>query len=336
MRDAYAQPGGSSYYGTESSTDTAIPAPDDSADFTSNVVAASVDERLGTLQSTHKQQEFTYNEEDLSQVDKDLIFEGLKQLYRKKVLPLEIASKFAHFASPPMGPSDFDAKPMVLILGQYSVGKTSFIRSLLQQDFPGQRIGPEPTTDRFTAIMHADSGAQQSSRLLPGHALVMQASKPFRGLATFGNNFLSKFEGAEVNAPILKNITIVDTPGVLAGEKQRLGRDYDFSEVIKWFAERADMIIIMFDAHKLDISDELKSVLDALKPHNEKIRVLLNKADTIDTQSLLRVYGALMWSLGAKSLKLSQFMSFFKIFKLLLCDVIICKNRQGSADPGGE
>mmetsp|Transcript_14282 Transcript_14282/g.12914 ORF Transcript_14282/g.12914 Transcript_14282/m.12914 type:complete len:263 (+) Transcript_14282:531-1319(+) len=58
------------------------------------------------------------------------------------------------------------------------------------------------------------------------------------------------------------------------------------------------MIIIMFDAHKLDISDELKTVLDTLKPHQDKIRVLLNKADSIDTQSLLRVYGALMWSLG--------------------------------------
>ncbi len=54
---------------------------------------------------------------------------------------------------------------------------------------------------------------------------------------------------------------------MLAGEKQRLGRDYDFSEVIKWFAERADLIIVMFDAHKLDISDELKSVLETLKPH---------------------------------------------------------------------
>ena len=81
-------------------------------------------------------------QEDLTQVDKDLIFEGLKNLYKKKVLPLEVASKYSHFSSPPMGPSDFDAKPMVLILGQYSVGKTSFIRSLLKQDFPGQRIGP--------------------------------------------------------------------------------------------------------------------------------------------------------------------------------------------------
>jgi len=88
------------------------------------------------------QQKDLFGGEDLSQVDKDLIFEGLKNLYKKKVLPLEIASKYSHFSSPPMGPSDFDAKPMVLILGQYSVGKTSFIRSLLQQDFPGQRIGP--------------------------------------------------------------------------------------------------------------------------------------------------------------------------------------------------
>lgn len=239
--------------------------------------------------------------EDLSQMDKDIIFEGLKNLYRKKVLPLETASKYSHFASPPMGPSDFDAKPMVLILGQYSVGKTSFISSLVQQDFPGQRIGPEPTTDRFTAIMHAErDGAHDEGlgRLVPGHALVMQNDKPFQGLSTFGNNFLSKFEGAEVPATILRNITIVDTPGVLAGEKQRIGRDYDFSEVIKWFAERADMIIIMFDAHKLDISDELREVLDTLKPHSEKLRVLLNKADTMDSQALLRVYGALMWSLG--------------------------------------
>jgi EH domain-containing protein 1 len=215
------------------------------------------------------------------------------------VLPLEIASKFSHFGSPPLGPSDFDAKPMVLVLGQYSVGKTSFIRSLLQRDFPGQRIGPEPTTDRFTVLTFpSDPDKVGNGRHTPGHALVMEVDKPFRGLASFGNNFLSKFDGVEVLSPILRNITIVDTPGVLAGEKQRIGRDYDFSEVIKWFAERSDMILVMFDAHKLDISDELKSVLDALKPHQEKIRVLLNKADSIDAQSLLRVYGALMWSLG--------------------------------------
>mmetsp|Transcript_10736 Transcript_10736/g.16289 ORF Transcript_10736/g.16289 Transcript_10736/m.16289 type:complete len:543 (+) Transcript_10736:119-1747(+) len=233
---------------------------------------------------------------DITQANKELIFEGLKTLYRRKVLPLEVASKYANFGSPPLAPSDFDSKPMVLVLGQYSVGKTSFIRSLLRRDFPGQRIGPEPTTDRFTAIMHSGDGGKE--QLTPGHALAMQTDKPFRGLASFGNKFLSKFEGVEVSSSVLRNITIIDTPGVLSGEKQRIGRDYNFPEVISWFADRADMIIIMFDAHKLDISDELKEVLDSLRPHHDKIRILLNKADSLDSQALLRVYGALMWSLG--------------------------------------
>lgn len=33
---------------------------------------------------------------------------------------------------------------------------------------------------------------------------------------------------------------------------------YDFSGVVEWFAERVDVILLMFDAHKLDISDEFR------------------------------------------------------------------------------
>lgn len=32
------------------------------------------------------------------------------------------------------------------------------------------------------------------------------------------------------------------------------------------------MIVVMFDAHKLDISDELGQAIDTLKPHHKKIR----------------------------------------------------------------
>jgi septin family protein len=34
--------------------------------------------------------------------------------------------------------SDFDAKPMVMLLGQYSTGKTTFIKHLLKSSYPGK------------------------------------------------------------------------------------------------------------------------------------------------------------------------------------------------------
>lgn len=33
-----------------------------------------------------------------------------------------------------------------------------------------------------------------------------------------------------------------------------------FIQVIEWWAGRSDLILLLFDAHKLDISDEFRSV----------------------------------------------------------------------------
>ena len=70
------------------------------------------------------------------------ITEGLKGIYKKCLLPLEkvgmISSPSHHFIqeysfneilnSPVLEDADFNSKPLVMTMGQYSVGKTTFLR----------------------------------------------------------------------------------------------------------------------------------------------------------------------------------------------------------------
>lgn len=44
--------------------------------------------------------------------------------------------------------------------------KTSFIEFLLGRSYPGQTIGPEPTTDKFVAVFHGEE-----DNIIPGYKL---------------------------------------------------------------------------------------------------------------------------------------------------------------------
>ncbi|KAJ1964650.1 hypothetical protein GGI12_001284 [Dipsacomyces acuminosporus] len=216
----------------------------------------------------------------------------LQKTYAKKIKPLEQSYCFEGFHSAPLTPQDIGSKPMVLLLGQYSTGKTTFVEYLLGESYPGAHIGIEPTTDGFVAIMGGPE-----PKVIPGHAAAVSGDLPFSGLTKFGTKFLSRFHVSQLNNPLLANLTLIDTPGILSGSKQ-IQRGYDFISVINWFAERSDLILLLFDSYKLDISDEFKAAIQSLRGHEDKVRVVLNKCDQISQQQLMRVYGALMWSLG--------------------------------------
>jgi len=72
----------------------------------------------------------------------------------------------------------------------------------------GMHIGPEPTTDKFVAVVHGEEG-----KYIKGNALIAVKDLPFQGLHAFGDGFLNKFEAAIVDAQLLKEVNIIDTPG---------------------------------------------------------------------------------------------------------------------------
>ncbi|CAK0799156.1 unnamed protein product [Prorocentrum cordatum] len=143
------------------------------------------------------------------------------------------------------------------------------------------------------AIVHGDE-----AKVINGDAATCLPELPYSGLSQLGSSFLSKFQVLVERAEILKQLTFIDTPGVLSGDKQRISRGYDFMKACSWLASRCDLILLLFDAHKLDISDEFREVIEALSGDGDKCRCVLNKADEIDGENLVKVYGALMWNLG--------------------------------------
>ena len=69
-----------------------------------------------------------------------------------------------------------------------------------------------------------DDDDDDTATTVPGNALVVDPKLPYRPLAKFGNSFLNRFTCSKQKNKLLSEITLIDTPGILSGEKQTIER----------------------------------------------------------------------------------------------------------------
>ncbi|XP_010007868.1 PREDICTED: sarcalumenin, partial [Nestor notabilis] len=222
------------------------------------------------------------------------VLQRLRKIYHSSIKPLEQSYRYNELRQHEITDGEITSKPMVLFLGPWSVGKSSMINYLLGLDNTPYQLytGAEPTTSEFTVIMHGPK-----LKTIEGIVMAADSARSFSPLEKFGQNFLEKLIGIEVPHKLLERVTFVDTPGIIENRKQQ-ERGYPFNDVCQWFIDRADLIFIVFDPTKLDVGLELEMLFRQLKGRESQIRIILNKADSLATQELMRVYGALFWSLA--------------------------------------
>ncbi|KAK1886659.1 Sarcalumenin [Dissostichus eleginoides] len=218
----------------------------------------------------------------------------LLSIYHNAIKPMEQAFKYNELRQHEVTDGEITSKPMVLFLGPWSVGKSSMINYLLGLHGTPQELytGAEPTTSEYTVIMHGEK-----FRSVEGIVMAADSSRSFSPLEKFGQGFLERLVGIEMPHKLLERVTFVDTPGVIENRKQQ-ERGYPYNDVCQWFIDRADLIFQVFDPTKLDVGAELEMLFKQMKGRESQIRLILNKADSLSTQNLMRVYGALFWSMA--------------------------------------
>lgn len=195
--------------------------------------------------------------------------------------------------------------PMAILLGNHSSGKSTFINKLLGQ--PEQHTGVAPTDDGFTVVMRGEVNMDED-----GPSAVSNPQLGFGELKPFGPGFVNHFKVKTRSLPASSRLPhgmmIIDTPGMIdtpvhvtsRTTVEGQNRGYDFIGVTKWFAQRADVILLLFDPANPGTTGETLDVLThALQGHEHKFLILFNKVDTFDTVvDFARTYGTLTWNLS--------------------------------------
>jgi len=188
-------------------------------------------------------------------------------------------------------------KSLVLVLGNFSSGKSTLINEIIGSEI--QRTGQSPTDDAFTLITAPETDRDEEE--IPGSTLLSDEDLPFTHLRAFGENLISHFRMKTVAHPALEELAIIDTPGMLDAITEK-DRGYDYDRVIGELAKMSDLIILMFDPHKAGTIREVYNTIRNTLPENigeDRILFVMSRIDECDNLAdLIRSYGTLCWNLS--------------------------------------
>ena len=134
---------------------------------------------------------------------------------------------------------------LLVVAGEFNSGKSSFINALL-----GQRVLPEgvtPTTDRINRLRY---GAEASEQLV--EAFLLDRTHP---------------------ADVLREITVVDTPGTNAIIRRH-------EELTRDFIPRADLVFFVTSADR-PFTESERAFLEQIREWGKKIVLVVNKIDIL-------------------------------------------------------
>ncbi|XP_013139754.1 PREDICTED: sarcalumenin [Papilio polytes] len=222
----------------------------------------------------------------------DIILRDLKRVYENSIKPLEGVYKYRDLSNRHFGDPEIFSKPLVLFMGPWSGGKSSILNYLTGLEFTewSLRTGAEPSPAYFNILMHG-----KDPEVLDGTQLA--ADWTFSGLQKFGQGLEERLRGLKYPSKLLEKVNIVEIPGILEVRKQ-VSRVFPFNDACQWFIDRADIIFLVYDPSKLDVGPETEAILDQLKGRESQTRIVLNKADTVKPEELMRVQSALIWNIS--------------------------------------
>lgn len=222
----------------------------------------------------------------------DATLKELKRVYDNAIKPLEMLFKYRELSNRHFGDPEIFSKPLILFMGPWSGGKSTIINYLLDNEYTrtALRTGAEPSPAYFNILMWGD-------RVEVVDGTQLAADWTFSGLQKFGQGLLDRLRGLQLPNPLLEKVNIVEIPGILEIRKQ-VERLFPFNDACQWFIDRADIIFLVYDPSKLDVGPETEAILDQLKGREYQTRIILNKADQVRPEELMRVQGTLIWNIS--------------------------------------